>query len=78
MWQLVSVIIDGNVTMAMVCFPGPRFVMNPIKIFAGSFGGATLWSNPEYVSPNLVSVLVQASCSYKIHFYFKRKSNVAY
>lgn len=36
-------------------FAGPRFVMNPIKIFAGSFGGATLWANPEYRSPNLVS-----------------------
>lgn len=34
---------------------GPRFVLNPIKIFAGSFGGATLWHNPEYTSPNLVS-----------------------
>ncbi|KAK3908463.1 Ribosome biogenesis protein BRX1-like protein [Frankliniella fusca] len=25
---------------------GPRFVLNPIKIFDGSFGGATLWENP--------------------------------
>lgn len=32
---------------------GPRFVLNPIKIFAGSFGGATLWENPHYVSPSL-------------------------
>jgi len=31
---------------------GPRFVLNPIKIFGGSFGGATLWENPHYVSPN--------------------------
>lgn len=30
---------------------GPRFVLNPIKIFDGSFGGATLWENPHYVSP---------------------------
>ena len=37
---------------------GPRFVLNPIKIFAGSFGGATLWANPDYQSPNL------ASCGY--------------
>ena len=36
-------------------FVGPRFVLNPIKIFAGSFGGATLWANPDYQSPNLVS-----------------------
>jgi hypothetical protein len=34
---------------------GPRLCMNPIKIFAGSFGGATLFENPNYVSPNAVS-----------------------
>jgi len=31
---------------------GPRFVLNPIRIFAGSFGGATLYQNPNYISPN--------------------------
>ncbi|XP_062601989.1 ribosome biogenesis protein BRX1 homolog [Saccostrea cucullata] len=31
---------------------GPRFVLNPIRIFDGSFGGATLYQNPHYVSPN--------------------------
>ncbi|CAM6009456.1 unnamed protein product [Sphagnum balticum] len=31
---------------------GPRFCMNPIKIFSGSFGGQTLYENPFYVSPN--------------------------
>ncbi|KAJ1531723.1 hypothetical protein ONE63_000389 [Megalurothrips usitatus] len=30
---------------------GPRFVMNPIKIFDGSFTGATLWENPHFVTP---------------------------
>ncbi|XP_026751138.2 ribosome biogenesis protein BRX1 homolog [Galleria mellonella] len=30
---------------------GPRFVLNPVKIFSGSFGGTTLWENPKYVSP---------------------------
>ncbi|KAJ8688374.1 hypothetical protein QAD02_024169 [Eretmocerus hayati] len=30
---------------------GPRFVLNPVKIFAGSFGGETLWDNPHYISP---------------------------
>lgn len=34
---------------------GPRLSLNPIKIFAGSFGGSVLYSNPNYVSPNLVS-----------------------
>lgn len=31
---------------------GPRFVLNPIKVFGGSFGGVTLWDNPSFVSPN--------------------------
>eukprot|EP01139_Manchomonas_bermudensis_P015443 Amastigsp_a510222_445.p1 type:complete len:228 gc:universal Amastigsp_a510222_445:718-35(-) len=33
---------------------GPRFVLNPIRIFEGSFCGATLWENPKYLSPNQV------------------------
>ncbi|RLO02225.1 hypothetical protein DYB28_014130, partial [Aphanomyces astaci] len=31
---------------------GPRFVMTPIRIFDGSFGGVTLYQNPNYVAPN--------------------------
>ena len=34
---------------------GPRFTLNLIKIFAGSFGGATLYENPHYQTPNAVS-----------------------
>lgn len=37
---------------------GPRFVLNPIRIFEGSFGGPTLFQNPHYVSPNDVSRIV--------------------
>jgi len=33
---------------------GPRFVLNPIRIFGGSFGGPTLYQNSEYVSPNAI------------------------
>ncbi|CAG2058522.1 unnamed protein product, partial [Timema podura] len=29
----------------------PRFVLNPVKIFKGSFGGEALWDNSFYVSP---------------------------
>lgn len=32
---------------------GPRFVLQLIKIFQGSFGGQTLYENPAYRSPNL-------------------------
>eukprot|EP01029_Cantina_marsupialis_P002166 TRINITY_DN11978_c0_g1_i1.p1 TRINITY_DN11978_c0_g1~~TRINITY_DN11978_c0_g1_i1.p1 ORF type:complete len:284 (+),score=88.27 TRINITY_DN11978_c0_g1_i1:116-967(+) len=31
---------------------GPRFSMEIVRIFAGSFGGKTIYANPEYVSPN--------------------------
>lgn len=31
---------------------GPRFVLTPIRIFNGSFGGPTLYANPKYTSPN--------------------------
>ena len=34
---------------------GPRFVLQLIKIFEGSFGGPTLYENPHYVTPNIVS-----------------------
>jgi ribosome biogenesis protein BRX1 len=34
---------------------GPRFVLNLIKVFEGSFGGATLYENPNYITPNAVS-----------------------
>jgi len=33
---------------------GPRMTLNPIRIFAGAFRGAVLWSNADYVSPNAV------------------------
>ncbi|XP_040915243.1 ribosome biogenesis protein BRX1 homolog [Toxotes jaculatrix] len=32
---------------------GPRFVLNLIKIFQGSFGGPTLYENPNFQSPNM-------------------------
>lgn len=30
---------------------GPRMVLNPIKVFDGSFSGQTLWENAKYVTP---------------------------
>lgn len=33
---------------------GPRFVLNIIKLFQGSFGGPTLYENPGFKSPNMV------------------------
>lgn len=31
---------------------GPRFVLDVVRVFAGSMGGATLYASPTYVSPN--------------------------
>lgn len=31
---------------------GPRFVLNLVRVFEGSFGGSTLFENPHYQSPN--------------------------
>jgi ribosome biogenesis protein BRX1 homolog len=39
---------DGSLTEI-----GPRFVMNVIKMFEGSFGGPVIYSNPDYVNPNV-------------------------
>lgn len=33
---------------------GPRMVLSPIRVFEGSFGGATVFENPEYISPNAI------------------------
>ncbi|EJF66282.1 Brix-domain-containing protein [Dichomitus squalens LYAD-421 SS1] len=33
---------------------GPRFVLTPIRIFEGAFSGATVYSNPEFVTPAAV------------------------
>ena len=43
---------------------GPRACLQPIKIFAGSFGGPVLYENPAYVSPNKARpLLAQPACS---------------
>ena len=31
---------------------GPRFVLNIVRIFKGAFGGPTLFTNPDFRSPN--------------------------
>jgi hypothetical protein len=33
---------------------GPRFCLHLIRLFNGSFGGSTLYENPDYESPNEV------------------------
>ncbi|XP_022212824.1 ribosome biogenesis protein BRX1 homolog [Drosophila obscura] len=44
---------------------GPRYVMNPVKIFDGSFTGKTLWENPDYVSPSKQRQILKKSAKDK-------------
>ena len=50
--QLANDVKKGVVTNKLVEI-GPRFVLQPIRIFSGSFTGETLYMNEEYISPNL-------------------------
>ena len=45
---------SGNQKETTLVEVGPRFALNLIKVFSGSFGGATLYDNPQYRSPNEV------------------------
>ncbi|KAI3636606.1 hypothetical protein MIR68_005295 [Amoeboaphelidium protococcarum] len=44
---------------------GPRFVLNPIKVFDGSFCGQVMYENPDYVSPNTIRSMQKAAGSQK-------------
>jgi len=44
---------------------GPRMVLNPIKVFEGSFSGQTLWENSRYVTPNSKRSILRKQASYK-------------
>ena len=37
-------------------------MLNPIKVFNGSFGGETMWENPNYVTPNAVVLNINLNC----------------
>ena len=47
---------------------GPRFVLNPIRIFRGSFGGQALFHNSDFVTPNKERALdrLEKGNSYKM------------
>ncbi|EAU35319.1 ribosome biogenesis protein BRX1 [Aspergillus terreus NIH2624] len=49
---------------------GPRFVLTPIVILEGSFGGPVIYENKEYVSPNQVRSEIRLS---KAARYAKRR-----
>jgi len=41
-------IIEEDGSLAEI---GPRFVLNPVKVFGGSFGGDTIWENSQFIPP---------------------------
>ncbi|XP_015779081.1 PREDICTED: ribosome biogenesis protein BRX1 homolog, partial [Acropora digitifera] len=44
---------------------GPRFVLNLIRVFDGSFGGATLFQNPRYQSPNQYRQMIRRQAAFR-------------
>ncbi|XP_067028761.1 ribosome biogenesis protein BRX1 homolog [Acropora muricata] len=44
---------------------GPRFVLNLIRVFDGSFGGATLFQNPRYQSPNQYRQMIRKQAAFR-------------
>lgn len=54
---------------------GPRFVMNPVKIFDGSFGGDALWENADYVSPAKHRQLLRKSAKDRYVNRLEQKTN---
>ncbi|XP_058055134.1 ribosome biogenesis protein BRX1 homolog [Anopheles bellator] len=61
---------DGGLTEI-----GPRFVMNPIKIFNGSFEGVSIWENPDYQSPAKHRQMLRKAASTKYLEKTKHKIN---
>ncbi len=51
---------------------GPRFVLNPIRVFRGSFGGQTLYQNAQFVSPNAIRAMENKN---RGDYYQMRKTN---
>ncbi len=50
---------------------GPRFVMNLMRIFDGSFGGSTLYENSTFITPNDLRRAAKEEVSMK----YKDRSN---
>nr|CAG4646323.1 EOG090X07MB [Macrothrix elegans] len=56
---------------------GPRFVLNPIKFFHGSFGGEALWENPHYVTPNTYRRMLSLQSGLKYRQKIEQKLSLA-
>jgi len=44
---------------------GPRFCLDPVVIFEGSFGGQVIYENPSFVSPALLRLEKRAQAAIK-------------
>lgn len=61
-------IVDQGASLTEI---GPRFVVQLIKVFEGSFGGATLYENPKFITPNAHRRLLRLEAEQK----YKNRSN---
>lgn len=57
---------------------GPRFVLNPIKIFSGSFVGEVIYSNPHYVTPSAHRRVLKQAAALKYRSSKEAKANFAH
>lgn len=55
-------IIDEKGSLSEI---GPRFDLNLIKIFDGSFNGSILYTNPHYVAPNKHRIMLKQCAAQK-------------
>lgn len=54
--MLLELVMSYGLSWCLIFVTGPRFTMIVAKILGGSFGGPTLYINPDYTSPNVVSL----------------------
>lgn len=59
---------NARVTLSEI---GPRFVLVPVKIFEGSFGGATLYENKGASYSGNQTSLIFARLTYRLHTTFR-------
>jgi len=53
-YQIVPPLYDKKKGEDSLVEIGPRFTLQPIKIFAGFFGGETIYTSGTYVTPNAI------------------------
>ncbi|EZG68992.1 brix domain protein 2 [Gregarina niphandrodes] len=54
-YQIYSEKFSSNIDQQQLREIGPRFVLEPIRIFQAAFAGKVLWKNPQYHTPTAIS-----------------------